>query len=474
MMVGVSMDEEKLQIILKTIYEELNIDQLDEEYNRYLEEKVLKAYNYEKQHNMPFEEFVSSIKTLIPDFLEQYRRIKNNVDNMKKSQSSNFGVSICFQLIDLFEISKQCNNNEEFTELRDQYFDRLGNDPRFQGFDYIFPGLKDISYEDTIKIYNNLVRDVDCITPEWSGKMRCIVDIRKPLFVGNDINMEIFDFEYLDKVANFARENNMKLRMHNIIWHQDFRPFLENASSEQIYKFLDVYMRELSQRYSDVFYSIDVLNEIASDTSDKLLRDSKWKDKLGEDYYINILRIARKHFPTIELYYNEYGEEHPEKRKNIIDIIQKIQKVEKEEGITLLDGIGIQSHYSTLTSDESIKSAYSDYAKLGKKMQITELDVSNNGDQQDFNYQTNRVFRTVLDCATSFGVQLFNIWGISSKVSWKRGIIDNYLDNEYNVSKYSQKIIDTYSKKKKIIKINESGQFNNNLVQDNTQSGKHV
>ena len=148
-------------------------------------------------------------------------------------------------------------------------------------------------------------------------------------------------------------------------------PCLENASSEQIYKFLDVYIEELSKRYSDIFYSIDVLNEIASDTPDVVLRDSRWKDKLGDDYYINILRMAKKHFPNTDLYYNEYGEERPEKRKNIIEIIKRIQEVEERERITLLDGIGIQSHYFTKTTDESIKGAYVDYAATGKKLQIT-------------------------------------------------------------------------------------------------------
>ena len=467
------MNEQKLQNILKAIYEELNIDQSDEEYSRYLEEKILKAYNYEKQKEIPIDEFVSKIKTIIPDFIEQYKRIKNNIEKIKNSQSSCFGVSICFELIDLFEICKQCNSNEEFIKMRDDYFKKLGYDPRFQEFDYIFPGLKDISYEDTIKIYSNLVNDVDCITPEWAGKMRCIVDTRKPLFKDNSINMDIFNFEYLDKLAEFARNNNMKLRMHNIIWHKDFRPFLENASKEQIYFFLDTYIRELSNRYSDVFYSIDILNEIASDTPDKMLRDSKWKDKLGEDYYINILKLAKKHFPNTDLYYNEYGEERPEKRKNTIEIIKNIQKVENEEGIVLLDGIGIQSHYSTMTTDESIKEAYSDYSKLGKKLQITELDVSNNGEQQDFNYQTNRVFRTVLDCATTYGVQLFNVWGISSKISWKSGRIDNYLDCNNNVSKYSKKIINTYSKREKLNKQNSFNQIPDSSEKTDTQSSIH-
>jgi GH35 family endo-1,4-beta-xylanase len=376
----------------------------------------------------------------------------NTILRLRNSNRPNFGVSINFQLIDLFEIAHSCNNNEEFVPLRDAYFKNLGADTRFQGFDYIFPGLEDITYDETLKIYNNLINDVDCITPEWSGKMRCTIDGRKPLFVGNEINKEIFNFEYLDRVASFARNHNLKLRMHNIIWHNDFIPFLKDASPDQIYHFLDVYMGELANRYSDVFYAIDVLNDIASDTPDKVLRDSEWKDKLGEDYYINVLRIAKKHFPNIDLYYNEYGEERPEKRQNIMEIVRRIQEIEKREGITLLDGIGIQSHYYMYTTDDSIKAAYSDLAKLGKKLQITELDVANDGEEQDFNYQTNRVFRTVLDCATSCGIELFNIWGISSNISWKKGKIDTYLDSNNNVSKYVKRIVETYSKKRKFTK----------------------
>lgn len=449
------MDSHKLKTILKMIYDEMNIETTDEEYTRYLEEKIKKAYDYEIKNNITADEFVSKIKSMIPNFIEQYKRINTNIEQMKTSPNSYFGISINFELIDLFEISKQCNNNEEFVKLRDEYFENLGKNSKFQGIDYIFPGLKDITYDETINIYKHLVNEVDCITPEWAGKMRIIVDVRKSIFVDNEINREVFDFEYLDKLANFARNNNMKLRMHNIICHNDFSPLLENESREQIYKFLDTYMEELSKRYSDVFYAIDVLNEIASDTPDKVLRDSKWKDKLGEDYYINILRIAKKNFSNIDLYYNEYGEEKPEKRKNVIEIIKRIQEAEKTDGIILLDGIGIQSHYTTQTTDASIKTAYVDYASTGKKLQITELDVLNIGEEQIFNYQTNRVFRTVLDCATSNGVQLFNIWGISSNISWKSGNIDNYLDDENNISVYSRKIVNVYSQKKKLINEDE-------------------
>ena len=118
--------------------------------------------------------------------------------------------------------------------------------------------------------------------------------------------------------------------------------------------------------------------------------------------------------------------------------------------------MGIQSHYSVQTPDQSIKEAYADFVKLGKKLQVTEFDVSNKGNQNEFNYQTNRVFRTVLDCAATFGIDLFNIWGVSSKISWKSGKVDNFLDKNGNISKYSSKVIETYSEKKKTNTKNDS------------------
>ena len=98
---------------------------------------------------------------------------------------------------------------------------------------------------------------------------------------------------------------------------------------------------------------------------------------------------------------------------------------------------------------------------------------ANDGKKHDYNYQTNRVFRTVLDCATSYGVKLVNVWGISSRISWKSGRIDNYLDENSNASKYSRKIITTYSKKKKLKKQNELNQMMDNPDKTNTQSGIH-
>lgn len=449
------MNEETLVKILETLKNELSIDLTDEEYKMYLEEKIKKAYTKVKEHNISENDFISMVKIEIPTFLQNYVNLKQLLENQKNQKDSKFGVSICFQLIDLFKIADLCTINEEFIDLRDKYFTSLSADPRFQGFNYVFPGLESITLEEIKNIKQNILTYVDCLTPEWSGKMRMTIDFRKELIINGKINEDIFSFEYLDKIADFARQNNMKLRLHNIIWHSQFPQFLQKATKEEILLFLDTYMYKLNERYKDVIYTVDVLNEIASDTPDKVLRDSPWKDKIGDEYYIEILKIAKKNFGNIPLAYNEYGEERREKRRNIISIVNKIKSVEQLENSNLLDVLGIQSHYSAQTTDDSIKEAYHDYSSLDKELQVTELDVSTNEVSTKCDLQTNRAYRTTLGTAIASKVKLINFWGISSTISWKSKQVNNFLDEKGNLSIYAKKVVDTYSNKHKNIKENK-------------------
>ena len=460
--------ENKIKYILSFFQDELEQYSNDGEYKAYLYEKINKAYEKEMEKGIDEKIFIEMIKKEIPHFISEYERLKENVSLTSRENNTMFGTSINFELIDLFRVSKECNSSEEFIMARDSYFKQLSLDSRFQPIEkFVFPGLSDITLDEIRNIEKNLIKNVDCITPEWAGKMRACIDITKPLIVEGKINEELFNFELLDKTANFARQNGMSMRMHNIIWHKDFRPIFKNASKEEILLFFDVYTRKIYERYGDILYSVDVLNEIVSDNPNEVLRESPWKDKLGDEYYIDILRIAKKNFGNIPLFYNEYGEERESKRNHILMVINRIKEVEKQEGITLLDGIGIQSHYSNQTTDDDIKRAYKDYIKTGKELQITEFDVSRFRNETGyFDYQTNRVFRTVLDCATSCKIRLMNLWGISSKISWlnkEKSTGECLLDENGNITKYSNKLIETYSyKRKHSLQLNGMVQNNEN------------
>ena len=460
--------ENKIKHILSFFQDELEQYSNDGEYKAYLYEKINKAYEKEMEKGIDEKIFIEMIKKEIPHFISEYERLKENVSLTSRENNTMFGTSINFELIDLFRVSKECNSSEEFIMARDSYFKQLSLDSRFQPIEkFVFPGLSDITLDEIRNIEKNLIKNVDCITPEWAGKMRACIDITKPLIVEGKINEELFNFELLDKTANFARQNGMSMRMHNIIWHKDFRPIFKNASKEEILLFFDVYTRKIYERYGDILYSVDVLNEIVSDNPNEVLRESPWKDKLGDEYYIDILRIAKKNFGNIPLFYNEYGEERESKRNHILMVINRIKEVEKQEGITLLDGIGIQSHYSNQTTDDDIKRAYKDYIKTGKELQITEFDVSRFRNETGyFDYQTNRVFRTVLDCATSCKIRLMNLWGISPKISWlnkEKSTGECLLDENGNITKYSNKLIETYSyKRKHSLQLNGMVQNNEN------------
>ena len=76
--------------------------------------------------------------------------------------------------------------------------------------------------------------------------------------------------------------------------------------------------------------------------------------------------------PGIDLYYNDYNESNIDKR----DKIYKAVKDMLDRGIPV-DGIGLQCHWNLYSpSMDEFKRAMEQYAKLGIKIQVTEMDVS--------------------------------------------------------------------------------------------------
>ncbi len=274
-----------------------------------------------------------------------------------------------------------------------------------------------------------------------------------PLFINKGkINEKIFNFSYFDKIVNFATENNMQIRLHTLVWHKHFPKILESCNREQCLQFLDTYFYNITNRYSEkIFSSIDVLNEICSDINSEefkngeILRRSPWKDKLGNKYYLDILKLARKYFPYSNLVYNEYDEINEKKRQNMISIVNEIKLEESISETELLNSIGLQSHYHEYTKDEEIKKAYKELSSLNKSLQISELDITKINSNDDI--QINRITGTILECAISFDVDYITCWGPSSKISWQSNKVRTFLDKKGNIDKSFKKFVNAYSMK---------------------------
>ena len=116
----------------------------------------------------------------------------------------------------------------------------------------------------------------------------------------------------------------------------------------------------------------DVVNEAISDAKGQYLRDTPARRAIGDDYIIKAFEFAHAADPDAELYYNDYGNEHPEKRDKTIRLIREL----KAAGVRL-DAVGIQSHLRLDDPDapDRLDRAIAAYAAEGVKVVISELDV---------------------------------------------------------------------------------------------------
>lgn len=182
---------------------------------------------------------------------------------------------------------------------------------------------------------------------------------------------DTFNFELSDKFVAFGEKNNMFIHGHTLIWHSQLAPYMTQINdSTQMANFMQNHINTIVGRYKGKVNSWDVVNEALND--DGTLRKSIFLDAIGEDYIQIAFELAANADPEVDLYYNDYSMTNPAKREGAIKLIKKIQ----ESGVKV-DGIGMQGHWDLQgPSIEEIEKSILDYAALGVKVAITELDIS--------------------------------------------------------------------------------------------------
>lgn len=254
----------------------------------------------------------------------------------------------------------------------------------------------------------------------------------------------VWNFEEADRVANFCRQNGIPLRGHNLCWHSQFCDWMftdkkgKPVSKEVFYKRLREHIHTVVNRYKDVVYAWDVVNEAISDQGfarpgeePNPYRISRLYQLCGDEFIAKAFEFAHEADPNAILFYNDYNETDPGKRDRIYNMVKKMQ----EAGVPIT-GIGMQGHYNIYgPSDEDIEAAIVKYSQLVKHIHVTELDIRVNedmGGQLRFNQgnaqplpsylaiqqqdQYNRVFKVlrkhhdVIDNVT--------FWNLGDRDSW--------------------------------------------------------
>jgi endo-1,4-beta-xylanase len=193
------------------------------------------------------------------------------------------------------------------------------------------------------------------------------------------INSEpgVYNFAAADAYFDFAEKHGMAVIGHTLVWHSQTPAWVfqdgngQPASRELLLRRMRDHIFTVAGRYRGRIKGWDVVNEAVGDRGPEVLRDSPWRRIIGDDFLDHAFRFAREADPNAELYYNDYNLYHPDKRARTISLLKGLI----ERGVPI-DGVGMQGHYQiNHPSIEIIEQSILEYAALGLKVMVTELDV---------------------------------------------------------------------------------------------------
>src|SRR5499427_9062947 len=191
------------------------------------------------------------------------------------------------------------------------------------------------------------------------------------------------DYGPADTIANFALENGLILRGHNLLWyHRTPSWFFDLTTRQEIEKAIVERVHSLAGRYRGRVHSWDVVNEPIEpkDGREDGLRTGGFLEMIGPDYLELAYRTARETDPAARLVVNEYdieldAPEQETRRTVLLNLIERMQR-----SGTPVDAVGVQAHLSCADgppfSAPRFRRFLADVAGLGLTIQITELDVT--------------------------------------------------------------------------------------------------
>lgn len=190
-----------------------------------------------------------------------------------------------------------------------------------------------------------------------------------------------WSFDRPDALVKWCQENNIAIHGHTLVWHpQTGNWFFRDADKEVLTKRLKDHISTLVGRYKGKIRSWDVVNEAINDGGNapaetENLRRSNWLKIIGPDFLPLAFKFAHEADPNAKLFYNDYNIEAGAKHGSSMVLLRRLIK----ERVPIY-GVGIQGHWTTgRVPYAEIDKAISDYASLGLKVSISELDLTIRG-----------------------------------------------------------------------------------------------
>ncbi|WP_460777258.1 endo-1,4-beta-xylanase [Nocardiopsis nanhaiensis] len=226
-----------------------------------------------------------------------------------------------------------------------------------------------------------------------------------------------FDWSGPDLVVDFAEENDLNVRGHTLLWHNQQPDWLAEGGfdGDELRTVMREHMDELLGRYEGRISSWDVINEPFEDGGPEL-RDNLWRQTLGDDYIAEALRMAHEVDPEADLYINEFGVEGSgDKADALYDLASDL--LERD---VPLDGIGFQGHFVHEQVPEDIAENMQRFADLGLDVEISEVDIRipEPATEEELAAQADEYQHVVESCLAVSRCVGVSVWGVADHHSW--------------------------------------------------------
>ncbi|HEX2958527.1 MAG TPA: endo-1,4-beta-xylanase [Chitinispirillaceae bacterium] len=221
-----------------------------------------------------------------------------------------------------------------------------------------------------------------------------------------------------DRVADYAKKNNIPWKFHTLIWGSQFPNWMNNLSQKEQLEEITEWFDETKKHYPDI-PMIDVVNE-AYEANGGKHAPPPWKNAIGGtgstgfDYIVTAFKMARQRWPKAILIYNDYNTlEWPNEINWIKQTMPKLVKAGAP-----IDAIGFQAHGLKGQSAATLKSRLDDiWSAVKLPFYITEYDIGETNDQAQLdNYKAH--ITTMWNHPKVVGI---TIWGYIYGSTWVNG-----------------------------------------------------
>ncbi|MCR4903020.1 MAG: endo-1,4-beta-xylanase [Butyrivibrio sp.] len=242
------------------------------------------------------------------------------------------------------------------------------------------------------------------------------------------------NFSTVDEVMKICYQNGLKMRAHTLVWHSQTPGwFFRNGyagnggfvNQQTMDARLEMYVKTVMNHvylseYGSVVYAWDVANEILH------AQNSGWEAVYGNNRtnasYVkkafNYAYDTLEYFKltdSVKLFYNDYNT-----YMEVDDVIKLVNYI--NQGRKVCAGVGMQSHLGTgFPSVDYYTTALRSFINSGFEVQITEIDITNKGDNDLATYAYN-LFKNINSLKKNGGnITSVTWWGLSDQTTW----IDN-------------------------------------------------